>query len=135
MPLLAREVIHPWISRKRRMRALGILLGASLVVGMVTQIVRPIRAMSKPQVARATARIYADYAYPQWRSTHHALCPQSLDELNEFMNNKDIKDPWGTPYYFACGPLAVPHNATGIWVMSAGEDGRFGTADDVRSDR
>lgn len=38
------------------------------------------------------------------------------------------RDPWGNPYMFVC-------NTRGITVVSAGEDGRFFTDDDIRSDR
>ena len=73
---------------------------------------------------------YVYEAYPSWRAQHpERVCPERLEELNEYMNNKDIIDPWGVPYLAAC-------SVTGhLLVWSAGEDGRFRTEDDVRSDR
>jgi len=44
-------------------------------------------------------------------------------------------DPWGTTYVLACGPTMVPAGVHGVWIISAGRDRRFGTADDIRSDR
>jgi hypothetical protein len=136
--MLVREAISPWLSTKRRMRGLGVLLGATVVVGAVVGIKAasvPI-GYSKPQVARATVIKYAEDAYPQWRREHpQRQCPASLVELNDYMNNKDILDPWGQRYHYACGKRAVPASAHGIWVVSAGADGVFGTDDDLRSDR
>ena len=42
---------------------------------------------------------YAYEAYPSWASSHpDKSCPEKLEQLNEYMNNKDIKDPWGFEY-------------------------------------
>ena len=51
------------------------------------------------------------------------------------MNSKDIRDPWGTDYHFMCGPFVTSHGRTTLIVTSAGEDGQFGTRDDIWSDR
>ncbi len=82
---------------------------------------------SKMQIARMAAHQYADEAYLQWRMDHRGLCPERLSDLNEYMNSKDVKDPWGNPYRMQCDATHP------IFVSSAGEDGRFGTCDDVRS--
>ena len=49
----------------------------------------------------------------------------TLVELNEYMNRTDITDPWGTEYRMTC--------ARGVQLISAGEDGKFGTLDDLGS--
>jgi hypothetical protein len=116
-------------------RAASVLAGASLVVLATISALPHGRGESLVQIARDTVMKYALEAYPAWVATHHAMCPSSLRELDAYMDNKDIQDPYGTTYFFACGPLLVPNATSGIIVISAGEDGRFGTADDIRSDR
>jgi len=56
---------------------------------------------------------------------HRAFCTTPGDEL---VPNALQHDAWGTPYLFVC-------NAHTITVVSAGEDGQYMTADDIRSDR
>jgi hypothetical protein len=41
----------------------------------------------------------------------------------------------GTEYAMRCGKHVWPSNLSGIVVVSAGPDRRFGTADDIGSDR
>jgi hypothetical protein len=82
---------------------------------------------SKTHVARMAVHKYADEAYVQWRMDHSGLCPERLRDLNEYTNSKDTKDPWGNPYRIQCDATHP------IFVSSAGEDGLFGTGDDVRS--
>ena len=43
-----------------------------------------------------------------------------------WMYSNDIRDPWGTPYAMTCGVASIV-------VSSAGEDRKFGTSDDIRS--
>jgi hypothetical protein len=88
---------------------------------------------SKVDIARATVKKYAFEAYPSWSATNPSkACPDDLLALNEYMNGKDIRDPWGNPYKMMCGQ-SLPPGAKGIAVMSAGEDGKEGTADDIKS--
>jgi general secretion pathway protein G len=88
---------------------------------------------SKEKIAKATVQKYAYDAYPQWSSAHpDKSCPEKLEDLNEYMNNKDIKDPWGGTYKMLCGS-SLPAGAKGLAVMSPGEDGKEGTSDDVKS--
>jgi general secretion pathway protein G len=88
---------------------------------------------SKEKIAKATVQKYAYDAYPQWSSAHpDKQCPEKLEDLNEYMNNKDIKDPWGGTYKMLCGQN-LPAGAKGLAVVSPGEDGKEGTSDDVKS--
>lgn len=88
---------------------------------------------SKGDIAKATVQKYAFEAYPSWSAAHpDKSCPDKLEDLNDYMNNKDIKDPWGTPYKMMCGQT-LPAGAKGLAVMSAGEDTKENTADDVKS--
>lgn len=58
---------------------------------------------------------------------HRVTCEQSPD-LQTFMVGVAQRDEWGQRYLFECTPR-------GFTLVSAGEDGRFDTADDTRSDR
>jgi general secretion pathway protein G len=88
---------------------------------------------SKGDIAAATVKKYAYEAYPSWSASNPSKgCPDKLESLNEYMNNKDIKDPWGGTYKMLCGQN-LPAGAKGIAVMSPGEDGKEGTPDDIKS--
>jgi Type II secretion system (T2SS), protein G len=88
---------------------------------------------SRASVARATVGKYANEAFPQWQMNNQALtCPSSLVELNDYMNNADGRDPWGTPYIMLCG-ASLPAGARGIAVLSFGPDREYGTVDDIQS--
>jgi hypothetical protein len=115
------------------------LLAATVVTATLGFLVAP-RLMncfcgSRAEVAQATAKKYAGEAYVQWSQSTGLACPAHLAQLTTSMNNKDTKDPWGTEYIMRCGARVGPNNRPGIVVVSAGKDGRFGTADDIGSDR
>lgn len=93
----------------------------------------PKSAGSKTDVASMAAKKYAFEAYPSWAAAHpDKACPDRLVDLNEYMNEKDTKDPWGNDYKMFCG-ANLPAGARGFAVLSAGEDGKEGTADDIKS--
>jgi hypothetical protein len=48
------------------------------------------------------------------------------------MNGNDSNDSWGRPIKMLCG-ANLPPGAKGIAVISAGEDGKDGTEDDLKS--
>ena len=106
----------------------------ALVMGLVVgPRVMKMFGESKGDVAAATVKKYAYEAYPSWSAAHPDKgCPDKLEDLNEYMNNKDIKDPWGSNYKMLCGQN-LPAGAKGLAVMSNGEDGKEGTGDDVKS--
>lgn len=106
----------------------------ALVMGLVVgPRVMKMFASSKGDIAKATVNKFAHEAYVQWAQANPSKqCPEKLEDLSEFMNSKDVKDPWGNPYKMMCGPNA-PAGVKGLAVMSAGEDGKEGTADDVKS--
>lgn len=104
-------------------------VATALVVGLVVGPRRPpcYYGRSKHDIAKVTVQKYASEAYRQFRLANpNRECPVALRELNEWMNEKDVQDPYGTPYTMACSPR-------GILVGSAGEDATFGTADDLWS--
>jgi general secretion pathway protein G len=122
---------------QRGMTLLEIMIVLAILALVMGLVVGP-RVMkmfgeSKGDIARATVKKYAFEAYPSWAAAHpDKSCPDKLEDLNEYMNNKDIKDPWGFQYKMLCGPN-LPAGAKGIAVTSPGEDGKEGTGDDVKS--
>ncbi|NVB77344.1 MAG: hypothetical protein HOV81_03030 [Kofleriaceae bacterium] len=109
----------------------GVTFALALLFAVFMAAPRTMRVFveSKADIARATVKKYAFEAYPRWRAWHpNAACPERLDELNEYMNNEHTHDPWGGVYEMSCNEL-------GILVWTVAEDGRPGTADDIRSDR
>jgi hypothetical protein len=134
MPPFARQV-QPWMFRRRRSRALGLVIGACIAVGawLPVKLRHREHVGAKWQATEATIRHFVFDVYPYWAARHPlSSCPRSLSELDA---RETTYDAYGTPLYFACGPLMVPNAATGMLVISAGDDGKFGTGDDVRSDR
>jgi len=106
----------------------------ALVMGLVVgPKVMKMFGQSKVEIAQMTVKKYVDEAYPSWAMAHTGKeCPDNLQELNEFMNSKDTKDPWGSEYKMMCGQQ-LPQGAHGLAVMSNGEDMKEGTADDIHS--
>lgn len=89
---------------------------------------------SKGKVAAMMVQQFANQAYPQWVSSNPSeSCPKDLSELTKYMNKKDTKDPWGKEFIMLCGDKAPEGATTGFAVMSLGEDGKEGTADDIKS--
>jgi hypothetical protein len=129
------QIIRPDRSRRRSITlivvTLAVLVGGALVLG--TRVIRRLDCCPKEDVARATVKKYADEAYPSWSADHPGqMCPRRLEQLNEYMNNKDTKDPWGNTYRMFCG-VDMALGVKPFAVTSAGEDGVEGTADDIKS--
>jgi general secretion pathway protein G len=122
---------------KRGMTLLEIMIVLAILALVMGLVVGP-RVMkmfgqSKGDIAKLTAKKYADEAYPSWSTANPSKsCPDKLEDLNEFMNSKDIKDPWGNPYKMLCGQNA-PAGVKGMGIQSNGEDGKEGTTDDIKS--
>src|SRR3569623_486649 len=89
---------------------------------------------SKVDVAQLNVKKYAFEAFGEWSQAHpDKACPDKLEDLNAYMDSKDVTDPWGHPYRMYCGQ-ALPAGAKGgLAVLSAGEDGREGTEDAIKS--
>jgi prepilin-type N-terminal cleavage/methylation domain-containing protein len=133
-----RQAIRKIVAGKARgMTLLEIMIVLAILALVMGLVVGP-RVMkmfgeSKVDIARATVRKYAFEAFPSWAAANPSkACPDDLSSLNEYMNNKDNKDPWGQPYKMMCGQN-LPPGAKGIAVMSNGEDQKEGTADDIKS--
>ena len=96
---------------------------------------RPMRCFCETteQIAHSTVVKYASEAWPEWQRAHPAAtCPAKLGELNEWMNNKDIRDPWGPDYRMDC---RIHSGVVSLRVTSAGPDQEHGNDDDIASDR
>jgi general secretion pathway protein G len=88
---------------------------------------------AKGDTTKIKVKKYAYEAYPSWSAAHPEKgCPEKLTDLNEYMNSEDSNDAWGKPLKMMCG-ASLPPGARGIAVMSSGEDGKEGTADDIKS--
>ncbi|HSS03348.1 MAG TPA: prepilin-type N-terminal cleavage/methylation domain-containing protein [Kofleriaceae bacterium] len=88
---------------------------------------------AKGDTVKIKVKKYAYEAYPSWSAAHPEKgCPEKLSDLNEYMNDNDSNDAWGKPLKMMCG-ASLPPGARGIAVMSAGEDGKEGTPDDIKS--
>jgi prepilin-type N-terminal cleavage/methylation domain-containing protein len=133
-----RQVIKKALAGSQRgmtlLEIMIVLAILALVMGLVVgPKVMKLFASSKVQIAQDTVKKYAYEAYPSWSAAHpDKQCPEKLEDLNEYMNNKDIKDPWGGSYKMLCGQN-LPAGAKGLAVTSPGEDGKDGTSDDVKS--
>ena len=122
---------------QRGMTLLEIMIGLAtlaLVMGLlVGPRVMKMFAGSKVDITKLKLKKYAFEAYPSWSAAHPDKgCPEKLADLNEYMNNEDSNDAWGKPLKMMCGQT-LPPGARGIAVMSSGEDGKEGTADDLKS--
>ena len=106
----------------------------ALVMGLVVgPRVMKMFASSKVEIAKAEMKKIAHEAYPQWSAANPSKgCPEKLEDLSEFTNKKDMKDPWGQPYKMFCGPT-LPPGAKGLGIQSAGEDSKENTTDDLKS--
>lgn len=73
---------------------------------------------------------YGNEAYPAWLKEHPGRkCPDSIDELNKYIGAIDSLDRWGRPMKVVCDrPLP---RFPGFSVVSAGQDGKMDTEDDV----
>ena len=92
---------------QRGMTLLEIMIVLAILALVMGLVVGP-RVMkmfgeSKIDIAKMTVNKYANEAFPSWAASHSDGCPKGLADLNEYMNNKDAKDPWGGQYKMLCG--------------------------------
>jgi len=85
---------------------------------------------SKERAARNMVRVVAGEGYARWSMNNPGKrCPDSAFELAKYLDDREMRDPWGTSYVMQCGDAST----YGMRVVSAGQDGEFGTPDDIRS--
>jgi type II secretory pathway pseudopilin PulG len=106
----------------------------ALVMGLVVgPRVMKMFASSKVDIAKAEMRKLAHEAFPLWSSANPSKsCPDKIEDVAEFADKKEMKDPWGQPYKFFCGPT-LPPGAKGLAIQSSGEDAKENTSDDLKS--
>jgi general secretion pathway protein G len=106
----------------------------ALVMGLVVgPRVMKMFSKSKVDIAKAEIKKLAYEAYPQWSAANPSKgCPERLEEIGEFADKKDMKDPWGGVYKMFCG-ANLPPGAKGLAITSAGPDAKEGTDDDLKS--
>jgi hypothetical protein len=128
----------------------GLMIPAA-AIGLVTSAVMPLIArmmggetenggaenpsgppMANSDLALLLCRAYVEEAYPKWLADNKGKkCPTRIDDLATYFGDDSgipIKeDPWGRPLVMTCS------DDKGVSVMSAGEDGSPGTADDIHA--
>jgi prepilin-type N-terminal cleavage/methylation domain-containing protein len=107
----------------------------ALVMGLVVgpRVMRMF-SKSKEDIAALTVKKYAYEAFGEWSQAHpDKACPEKLEDLSQYMDSKDVKDPWGAPYKMFCGQSLPAGAKGGLAVMSSGPDGKDGTEDDIKS--
>ena len=107
----------------------------ALVMGLVVgpRVMRMF-SKSKEDIAALTVKKYAYEAFGEWSQAHpDKACPDKLEDLSQYMDSKDVKDPWGNPYKMFCGQNLPAGAKGGLAVMSSGPDGKDGTEDDIKS--
>ena len=72
-------------------------------------------------------------AYPYWSMDTGKSCPNGLSEFDKYRNTSRTKDAWGRELVMLCGDDAPPASFLEFAVLSAGQDGLFGTSDDIKS--
>ena len=123
---------------KRGMTLLEIMIVLAILALVMGLVVGPrvmrMFASSKVDIAKATAKKYAFEAYGQWAQAHPSkACPEKVEDLSEFMNSSDSKDPWGEPYKMFCGASAPAGVKGGVGIQSNGPDMKEGSEDDIKS--
>jgi general secretion pathway protein G len=123
---------------QRGMTLLEIMIGLAILALVMGLVVGP-RVMrmfskSKDDIAGLTVKKYAYEAFGEWSQAHpDKACPEKLEDLSQYMDSKDVKDPWGNPYKMFCGQNLPAGAKGGLAVMSSGPDGKDGTEDDIKS--
>lgn len=112
-----------------------VIAGVALVIGVMYV------AVARGAVARRDERLVGitraritrlDRVYvPDWQARHPDACPRDVAEVA----GEIIRDSYGTVLHLTCVPTIASWTTPTVVVISAGEDGVFNTADDLRSDR
>ncbi|MCG8425456.1 MAG: type II secretion system GspH family protein [Proteobacteria bacterium] len=122
-------------NRQAGMTLLEIMIVLAIIALVMGLLVGPVVfeqfGSAQEDIARTEMKQLVHQAYPQWGIKYKKSCPQSLQDLTEFTNKKDINDPWGNEYAMHCGDNK-PSSAR-FGVSSKGPDGQDGTDDDIKS--
>ena len=104
---------------------MGFLFGPKLI-NMFVQ--------SKEKLGKIVVHQYANESYGRWALDNTGkVCPDDINELAKYADQKEAKDPWDHKLVMFCGDNK-PEGVTGqIGVLSFGPDGKQDTTDDIRS--
>ena len=114
---MRRQVKKLLAASQRGMTLLEIMIVLAILALVMGLVVGP-RVMrmfgkSKVDIAQLTVKKYAYEAFGEWSQAHpDKSCPDKLEDLTQYMDNKDVKDPWGN--------LRVGATATTIFSCSHG---------------
>lgn len=111
----------------------GAIVGGAFMLLLTVAAVGPARShVSVDDSPRSAANLLVtklvDEGFPAWRE-HHAGCPRRSSQLLRTAH----LDPWGHALHYTCDPRLASGGT--FAVFSAGEDGVFGTADDIEAHR
>ena len=137
MQSLRTRLARSFARAHRGMTLLEIMIVLAILALVMALLVGPkvFNALRGSRVSTTKMKLqqYANEAFPQWSMAHpDKACPAELSELNSEMNSKDANDSWGRPIKMFCGTNLLA-GVKGLAVMSLGEDGKEGTADDLKS--
>ena len=117
------------LSRQRGMTLIEIMV----VVAIISLVLGGVGLMAFNQFKQAqtdTARkdvVQIQQAVELYMTQKRGKCPKTLQDLKAAgFIARVSKDPWGGDYTFKC-----PGEKTSVDVVSPGEDGEMGTADDI----
>lgn len=134
---LARALARARARAQRGMTLLEIMIVLAILALVMGLLVGPkvmkLFGESRIDTTKIKLKKYAYEAYPSWAAAHpDKQCPDKIADLNEYMNGNDSNDSWGRPIKMLCG-ANLPAGAKGVALLSAGEDGKEGTDDDLKS--
>lgn len=132
----ARRIARGSAKAQRGMTLLEIMIVLAIIALVMGFLVGPrilkMFGEAKTETAKTEAKQFAYEAYTQWMRNNKG-CPSSLNDLLEYSNKKDIKDPWGADYIQHCGDNMPQGVKGGFGITSKGEDGKLNTTDDIHS--
>ena len=89
---------------------------------------------SRQELAKSVVQRYASEAYARWSMNNPGKsCPEDINELAKYNDQKEATDPWGKKLIMLCGDGAPESLQGRIGVVSMGTDGKPDTSDDVKS--
>lgn len=121
--------------RRRMVRARGMTLVEIMVVlAIITLVMGAVGINSFQYLKQArqdtTRQVMnnVENALIAWQSATGETCPSSLSELKKYLK-KEPKDGWNNEFTFKC----PGEHDNAIDLISKGDDGKEGTADDIKS--
>jgi len=89
---------------------------------------------SKEKLAKIMVQQYANQAFPRWSMNHpEKPCPEDINELAKYADQKEAKDPWDRPLVLYCGDNKPEGLTSQVGVLSLGPDGKQDSPDDIKS--